>query len=326
MENPCYYRHKVTASFDKVKNKIVAGQYEPNTRKVMVVKDDQCEHKLAQKIIKDTVSIANKYNMTVFPQNGLLRHIQIRVGYHTQEVMVTLVVRDYPFKGSAQFARAMVKQNKEITTVVYNVNKRDTPIVLGDQFFTAFGPGFIFDELDGLRFKLSPSTFYQVNPVMTEKLYQKAIGLAQLKGTDKVLDTYCGIGTITLCLAKHVKEAVGVELNPQSVRNAHDNARVNQISNATFIQADSTDFMLQQTNSDFNILFMDPPRSGSTPEFLEAAIQCNFEKIIYISCNPITLKRDLEILKPHYKLDQVVGVDMFPMTEHVESVVLMTRE
>lgn len=324
MKNPFYYRHKVTASFDKKGNRVIAGQYEPKSRKV-VQQSNKLEHKLAQKIIRDAVSLANKYKMPVYSQGGYLRHIQIRIGYHSKEVMVTIVVSDLMFKGSRDFARALVKMNPEITTVVYNLNKRDTPIVLGHQNQVSYGSGFIFDSLCNLKFKLSPDTFYQVNPEMTEILYNKAIELAELKSTDSVLDTYCGIGTITLCLSKHVNSVTGVELNKQSVINARENARMNQIENASFIEEDSTEYLKQLTDNPYTILFMDPPRSGSTPEFLNSAIKSNFEKIVYISCNPKTLKRDLKLLEQDYKTTKIVGVDQFPMTDHTEVIAVLEK-
>lgn len=326
MKNPFYYRHKVTASFDKRGNKVIAGQYEPKSRRIVVDGDNKLEHKLAQKIIIDAVRLANKYKVPVFSQGGYLRHIQVRVGYHSREVMVTIVVSDLMFKGSRDFSRALVKLNPEITTVTYNLNKRDTPIVMGYQDVTSYGPGFIYDSCCGLKFKLSPNTFYQVNPEMTEILYAKAIELADLKPTDKVLDTYCGIGTITLCLAKHVDVSTGVEHNKQSILNAKENALMNKITNTHFIEADSTEYLQKLTDNPYNILFMDPPRSGSTKEFLSAAIHQKFEKIVYISCNPRTLKRDLKLLEGHYKLTKLVGVDQFPLTQHCEVIVMLERE
>lgn len=329
MENPFYYRHKVIASFELRNKKVISGLYRQKSRRVVSTQSCLIENLVARKIINTTTQLLDRFQYRIYNLDkhfGLFRHILVRVGYHTNEVMVVLVVSDQEVPGRKRLVNELLKKHPEITTIVFNVNKRKTPIVLGEKNITAYGPGFIYDKIGDFKFKLSPQSFFQVNPFMTERLYAEAIELANLNSMDRVLDTYCGIGTITMSLAQKVKSVVGVELNPQAIKDAVLSSKLNKIENVQFIQADSTEYMKNLVNHQFDVLFMDPPREGSTAEFLQSAIELNFKKIVYISCNPITQKRDVDLLQSHYQIKEFVGVDQFPFTDHVESICVLERK
>ena len=250
----------------------------------------------------------------------------IRRGHNSKEVMVILVLANTYFTGKKNFVKLLVKKHPEITTIVVNYNKRKSSVVLEGKYETIYGPGFIYDTLLGLKFKISPSSFYQVNSVQTEFLYKKVIELGDFKEGDRVLDAYCGIGTIGMIVSKYVREVIGVENNEKAIRDANINKKINSKENINFINADATEYIMENINEHFDKVIMDPPRAGSTREFLDALLKMSPEKIIYVSCNPDTLVRDLDVLVSKYRIDEVQPVDMFPFTKHVEALVLMTRE
>ena len=259
---------------------------------------------------------------------GLLRHVLIRRGFTSGEIMVVLVASSPVFPSKNNFVKALRKEHPEITTVILNVNDQNTSMVLGERNITLYGKGYIVDTLCGHTFAISPSAFYQVNPVQTEILYQTAMDYAGLTGKETVVDAYCGIGTIGIIAADKAKSVIGVELNPASVKDARNNARHNNIGNITFYQNDAERFLneMQEQNAKADVIFMDPPRAGSTQSFMASAISLNPDRIVYISCNPETLARDLEFFKKHqYTAEKIQPVDMFPFTTHMETVCLLTR-
>ena len=327
-DDPLRYRTKVTASFSLGKDKkLTSGHYEEGTRSVVPAKDCLLEDERAAALIRDLTELVRSFRFEPYDPKtgrGLLRHVQVRTSVRTGETMVTLVTGTPVFPSRQNFVKELRRRHPEITTVVQNVNARPGSMVLGDRFQTLFGPGFIEDELLGLRFRLSPSAFYQVNGRMTGRLYETAIGFAGLTGTETVIDAYCGTGTIGLCAAGRAGEVIGVELNPDSVRDAQTNARRNKIENARFLCADAGDFLqeLALSGGKADVLFLDPPRSGSSPDFLAAAIRLRPSRIVYVSCGPDTLARDLRILTDGgFRAEKAVCVEMFPFTEHVETVV-----
>ena len=243
--------------------------------------------------------------------------------------MVVLVLGSPILPSSNNFVKALRKEHPEITTVVLNINDRKTSMILGEREKVLYGKGFIRDELCGCTFRISPKSFYQVNPVQTEILYQKAIEFAHLTGTESVIDAYCGIGTIGLIASGHAKEVVGVELNKDAVKDAILNAKENQIRNVRFFQGDAGEFMeaMAAEGNSMDVLFMDPPRAGSDEKFMASAVKMGPEKIVYISCNPETLARDLKYLtKKGYQVKKIQPVEMFAFTEHVETVVLLSQQ
>ena len=262
-------------------------------------------------------------------QYGLLRHVLIRHGFSTGEIMVVLVTASPVFPSKNNFVKALRKVHPEITTVVQNINDRGTSMVLGTRDVVLYGKGFIEDKLCGCTFRISAQSFYQVNPVQTEILYQKAIEAAGLTGKETVLDAYCGIGTIGLIAASKAKQVTGVELNKEAVRDAIKNAKRNQTKNITFYCEDAGEFMLKMAAEDqqLDVVFMDPPRSGSSEVFLDCLAKLAPKKVVYVSCNPETLARDLRILKKKgYQMQETWPVDMFPFCDHIETVCLLSRK
>lgn len=332
MEEPEHYRCKVHAVFthDK-KGNPVSGIYREGTHDVVPIDSCLLEDQKADAIIASIRGMLKSFKIKTYDEDngyGLLRHVLIRIGKKTGEIMVVLVTVSPIFPSKNNFVKALLKEHPEITTIVLNVNDKQTSMILGDKEKPMYGPGFIYDECCGMRFKISPKSFYQVNPIQQEVLYNKAIELADLKGTEVALDCYSGVGTIGIIASPHVKEVISVELNPDAVKDAKLNAKINNVENITFYENDATRFMQQMADSGdkVDLVFMDPPRAGSTPEFISSMIALNPEKVVYISCSPDSLARDLELItKGGYKVKKAVPVDMFPFTRSIETVVCLTK-
>ncbi len=334
MENPWHYRNKIHASFARKRDgSIVSGIYEEGTHRLVPVEDCLIQDERANRIVRDLCGLFESFKIKVYNEDtgyGLVRHVLIRTGHVSGEVMVVLVCVSPVFPSKRNFVNALRKLHPEVTTVVLNVNDRRTSMVLGKRDIVLYGKGYIEDQLCGCTFAVSPQSFYQVNPVQTEILYQKAIEFADLHGTEKVLDAYCGTGTIGLIAAEYAGEVTGVELNPEAVRNAVSNAKRNQRKNIRFVQGDAGEYMQKMAaqRETMDVVLMDPPRAGSDEAFLSSLVTLAPEKVVYISCNPVTLARDLKYLGKHgYRVNRAVPVDMFPWTaeEHVETVVLLSR-
>ena len=334
MENPWHYRNKIHASFARKRDgSIVSGIYEEGTHRLVPVEDCLIQDERANRIVRDLCGLFESFKIKVYNEDtgyGLVRHVLIRTGHVSGEVMVVLVCVSPVFPSKRNFVNALRKLHPEVTTVVLNVNDRRTSMVLGKRDIVLYGKGYIEDQLCGCTFAVSPQSFYQVNPVQTEILYRKAIEFADLHGTEKVLDAYCGTGTIGLIAAEYAGEVTGVELNPEAVRNAVSNAKRNQRKNIRFVQGDAGEYMQKMAaqRETMDVVLMDPPRAGSDEAFLSSLVTLAPEKVVYISCNPVTLARDLKYLGKHgYRAKRAVPVDMFPWTaeEHVETVVLLSR-
>ena len=333
MEHPYYYRNKVHAVFDRDrKGNIISGTYREGTHQVVAVEDCLIEDEKSQKIIRTIRGMLRSFKIKTYDEDtgyGLLRHVLVRRGYTTGEIMVVLVLGSPILPSKNNFVKALRKEHPEITTVVLNVNDRKTSMVLGDREKAIYGPGFIRDQLCGCSFRISPKSFYQVNPAQTEVLYQTAIQYADLCGKETVIDAYCGIGTIGLIASKYAKRVIGVELNPDAVKDAKINAKENKITNAEFYQGDAGQFMVKMAanKEKADVVFMDPPRAGSDERFLSSVVKLAPKKVVYVSCNPETLARDLKYLIKHkYAVGKIQPVDMFPFCDHVETVVLMSRK
>ena len=332
MDNPYYYRNKVHAVFDTdKKGKVISGVYEARTHRVVNIDSCLIEDQRADKIIVTIRNMLKSFKIRTYNEDtrvGLMRHVLIRTGHKSGEIMVVLVLASHVFPSKNNFVKALLKAHPEITTVVMNVNNKRTSMVLGDREQTLYGKGYIEDTLCNKVFRISPKSFYQINAVQTEVLYSKAIELADLTGNETIIDAYCGIGTIGIIASGHVKKVIGVELNRDAVKDAITNAKRNKVKNAYIYNHDAGDFMNQMAKDkqSVDVVFLDPPRSGSTEQFLDAVVSIKPKKVVYISCNPVTLERDLSyIVKKGYEVKTVIPVDMFPGTEHVESVVLMSR-
>lgn len=332
MEDPYYYRNKIhsTFSYDK-KGQIISGFYQENTHNVINIDKCMIQDSKADEIIQTIKGFMRSFKMKPYDEDtrqGFLRHVLIKRGFSTGQVMVVLVVGTKIFPGKNNYIKALVKKHPEISTIIMNVNNRKTSVVLGDEEIVLYGKGYIEDILCGVKFQISAKSFYQVNPIQTDVLYNKAIEMGKLKGNETIIDAYCGIGTIGLIMASKVKDVIGVEVNKDAVKDAIRNAKQNNIKNAYFYNEDAGDFMvkLAMENKKIDLVMMDPPRAGSDEKFLSSLVKLSPEKIVYISCNPETQARDLRYLvKQGYRVEEIQPVDMFPQTEHVEAIVKIVK-
>lgn len=333
MKQPAHYRNKVHAVFgEDRKHNIISGTYEEKSHRIVPVDSCYIENQVADEIIMSIRELLPSFKIRPYNEDtgyGLLRHVLIRTGHATGQVMVVLVLSSPIMPSKNNFVKALLKLHPEITTIVVNVNDRDTSMILGDRQQVLYGKGYIEDKLCGKVFRISPKSFYQVNPVQTEKLYGKALEYAGLTGKETVLDAYCGIGTIGIIASDRAAQVIGVESNRNAVRDAISNARCNKIPNIRFYQNDAGKFLTEMAEQrvKLDVLLMDPPRNGSDEVFLDSAAAIRPGRIVYISCNPDTLVRDLQFLqKKGYKAKKCVGVDVFPFTDHIETVVLLQRK
>lgn len=333
MKEPYFYRNKIHSAVSMDKNrKLVSGIYEEYSHNVISV--DKCiiQDSIGDKITASILEIMKQLKLRPYNEdsgNGFMRHVLIKRGFATGEVMVVLIVASQMFPGRSEFVSVLRKKHPEITTIIMNVNNRKTSAVLGRDERVLFGKGYIEDKLCGCTFRISPKSFYQINPTQTEVLYGKAIEMAGLTGKETVLDAYSGIGTISIIAGKKAKEVLGVELNRDAVRDAITNAKLNKADSVKFINADAGDFMADMAKSrqKADVVFMDPPRSGSDEKFLSSLVKFAPKRVVYISCNPVTQQRDLKYLTKHgYKVKEIQPVDMFPQTWHVEAIVLLHRK
>ena len=336
MEQPYHYRNKVHWSFGMTRNGRrmcqTAGIYAEGTHKIVPIEECLIENETADAIIRDIRDLAASFKIRFYDedtQTGLLRHILVRTAHATGQVMVVLVLASPVLPGKNNLIRVLRGKHPEITTIVINVNDRSTSMILGDRETAAYGRGWIEDELCGRRFRISSRSFYQINSVQTEKLYQTAIGYAQLTGKETVIDAYCGIGTIGIAATGQAGEVLGIELNRDAVRDACANAKRNQTENIRFLNQDATACLLQMAadRRKADVVFMDPPRSGSTEAFMKSVAALSPERVVYISCGPDTLARDLKYFAElGYKARKAEAFDMFPFTAHVETVVQLSRK
>jgi len=290
------------------------------------------ENQKADEIILTVRKLIKDFKMKVYDEDsgyGLFRHVLIRTGHISGQILVVLVLASPILPAKNNFIKALRNAHPEITSIVLNVNDRKTSMVLGEREIILYGKGYIEDTLCGLTYRISPKSFYQVNPIQTEKLYQTAIDFAQLTGNEIVLDAYCGIGTIGMTAASKAKEVIGVELNKDAVKDAIANAKFNGIKNVRFYNKDASDFIVDmaQQKAKCDVIFMDPPRSGSTEKFMDCVALLAPKRVVYVSCDPQTLARDLKYLvKKGYKVEKIQPVEMFCFTKHTENVVVLERK
>jgi 23S rRNA (uracil1939-C5)-methyltransferase len=365
MQDPYHYRNKVASPYapgcrikddrqysvrgqkrkgknkPKVRREVLCGMYVKGTHHIIPTDDCLIENTTAKRIILAIRDLMTRYDIEPYDEDagtGFMRHAIVRVGHSSGEILVTLITNQREFPGAKNFAQELVKRVPEITTIVQNVNTRMTNVLLGNEGENVlYGPGFILDELCGLRFRISSHSFYQVNATQTEMLYRSAIGMAKLTGTETVIDAYCGTGTIGLVAAKGLfpgqcaGRVLGVDEVPSAIDDARNNARHNSIENADFFVDDAGPFMrtlaaTSQGEDGVDVLLMDPPRAGASEEFLAATCELAPGRIVYISCNPATQARDVDyLIQRGYHLVEIQPVDMFPHTNHVESVVSLAR-
>ena len=332
MDDPTHYRGKIQAAFKSRSGKVISGVYQSATRRIVEVEDCMLEDPCAAPILATIRKLCGSMKIRPFDLEsgqGFLRHVLIRRGFVSGEIMVVLVTAPGEFRSERSFVNELLRRHPEITTVVRNINPTDTALFLGNESHVLHGEGVITDRLCGLDFRISPRSFYQVNPVQTEVLYGKAREFAGLTGKETVIDAYCGTGTIGLTMASSAKEIIGVEVNRDAVADAIDNARRNGVVNAAFHAADAGQFMetMAAKGQTADVVITDPPRAGCSGKFLHSLMKLAPNRVVYVSCNPETLARDLYTLtKGGYKVKKMQPVDMFPFTSHVECVVSLTKK
>ena len=331
MKKPFCYRNKSQVPFSMVKGKIKYGFYKQDTHSIIQMDNCKIQSEESNEILKVIKCLLEKYKISAYEEDrrrGVVRHVLIKKGFATNQIMVVFVTNTDTFPNRKLLVKDLLKCFPNIKTIIQNVNTRDTNVILGEKEMVLFGSGYIEDILMGVRFKISSKSFYQVNPIQTEILYSKAIELADLKKTDRILDAYCGIGTIGLIASKNVDEVIGVEIVKDAIKDAKSNAILNKINNVNFVLADAGDFMVDfsKTSEKIDVVFVDPPRKGCDERFLNSIMKLSPQRIVYISCNPSTLARDLYTLKDKYDIKEIQPVDMFPHTFHVETIALLNKK
>jgi 23S rRNA (uracil1939-C5)-methyltransferase len=327
MDNPYDYRNKSHTTFGvNPQREVIGGLYAENTHELISMERCLIHDPNADAIWNTIKGMLKKSKMQPYDEDtgrGFLRHVLIKVGKVSGEIMVVLVVASPIFRGKNNFVKALLTAHPEIKTILMNVNNRNTSMVLGDQEKVLYGKGTITDTLCGLEFEISAKSFYQINPIQTEKLYAKVIEMAELTGRETVVDAYCGIGTIGLIASQKAGKVIGVELNKDAVRDAIKNSKRNGVKNARFYQGDAGEFMVQMAarGEKADVVVMDPPRVGSDEAFLSSVVKLKPKRVVYVSCNPETQARDMKYLVNNgYKVEHIQPVDMFPQTSHVECV------
>ncbi len=332
MDNPLHYRNKVQMAFTPLRGKTVSGVYQSARRAVVTTDSCFLDNKKSDEIIVTIRRLCQSFK--VFPVDlrsgkGFLHHVLVRNAFFGEGIMVVLVTGKGAFPSKEAFVKELLKAHPEITTVVRNINDSDKGLFLGEKSEILYGDGYVTERILGLSFRISPKSFFQVNPVQTEVLYKKAIEFANLTGKERVIDAYCGTGTIGLIMSAHAKEVFGVEINKDAVKDAKTNAEINGVDNISFFAADSGDFMddLKRNGERVDVVITDPPRAGCSGKFLSSLVALAPKRVVYISCNPETLARDLYTLRNGgYKVKKIQPVDMFPYTDHVETIVCLDKQ
>ena len=327
MENPYEYRNKIQVPIGRDPHgHIVSGFYRSGTHKIIPIDKCWIEDPKAGKIILELKKLMKEFHYSPYDEDtrsGLIRHVLIRTSYHYDEVMVTIVTNKDEFKGKNNFVKEFIRRCPNIKSLIQNINTRDTNVILGEKERTLYGPSVIKDSILGVDFLISSKSFFQVNPVQVEKLYGKALKFADLNKDENVLDAYCGIGTISLCASKYCKKVTGVEIVKEAIVDAKKNAKLNNIENAEFLLGDAGEVFEKLTSQGekYSTVFVDPPRKGLDQKFIDTLLRLKPEKVVYVSCDPETLARDIKLLSEQYIIQEVKPVDMFPMTFHVETIV-----
>ncbi len=332
MENPFHYRNKSQPVFRLTRDgKTVSGIYQSNNNGIAVTDCCLLENKRANEITVEIRKLMRSFKLQPADgkgSKGFLRSLLIRTGHKSGEIMVVFVTAGPIFPSKNNFVKALIKQCPDITTIVQSINDSDNFLTVGGRQTVLYGKGKITDTLCGCTFSISPSSFYQINPVQTERLYSIAMEFAHLTGEERVIDAYCGTGTIGIIASKKAGVVIGVETNKDAVRDAGENAKLNKCRNMSFACEDAGRFMrgLAENDMSADVVFADPPRSGCSKEFLDSVISLMPKRVVYISCNPETQVRDVKyMMKNGYKPEIVQPVDMFPHTKHIETIVSLTR-
>lgn len=330
MEVPYYYRNKLQYPIGKGKdNKAVMGVFAKRTHEIIPVENCLIQNQKAQKVAREVLNIINEQNISVYDektQKGSIRHVVIKIGIHTNEIMCIIVINEENIENEKEFVNKLTNKYPEIKTIIKNINKKNTNVILGDKNVVLYGDGYIYDTLGEYQFKISPMSFYQTNPIQTEILYKKAIEFADLNKEDILCDLYCGIGTIGIFASKYVKKVYGIEIIEEAIKAANENAKINQIDNIEFLAGDVEQVfekMLLEKNITPTVIIVDPPRKGLDNNTINNILKLEVKKVIYVSCNPATMVRDFRLLEEKYLVKKIQPVDMFPFTNHVECVAVL---
>ncbi|WP_283676145.1 23S rRNA (uracil(1939)-C(5))-methyltransferase RlmD [Clostridium perfringens] len=335
MENPWRYRNKVQLPIGLINGEVKIGFFAPRSHDIIDMESCLIQDEIGDKVVKLTREWIEKFNIRPYNVNGeydekgIVRHIMIRRGFTTNEVMIVLVTNGENLPHKEEFVDLMVKNIPGIKSVIQNINSKKTNVILGLESKTLWGEDTISDYIGDFRFNISPLSFFQVNPIQTEVLYGKALEYANLTGNEEVFDAYCGTGTITLFLSQKAKKVYGVEIIPQAIDNAWINAKENKVENVEFFVGESEVVIPDLINKGVkaDVVVVDPPRKGCDKKLLDAITNINAKKIVYVSCDPSTLGRDLKVLEENgYKTLEVQPVDMFPNTAHIENVALLIKK
>lgn len=326
METLDGYRNKVQYIMQYNGGRVNYGLYRSSDGKIVHVDNCMMEDKEIGSVCRTVRRLVDKYKLTVFDgRRGLVRHVMARKAFATGEILCAIVTTDGKFDCANEFAAELAKRIPSVKSVSRIINDTKTPLWMGGDEYVLYGDGYITDELCGCKFEISAKSFYQINPVQTEKLYNTAVELAGINEKSTIIDAYCGIGTVGIIAAKKKNcTLLGFDISEDSVRNAEANAKLNGVDKARFVCASDSSYTLKKEQSP-DVLFVDPPRAGCDRKFLSSVMRTQPKKIVYISCNPETLARDLATLKQAYKIGKIVPVDMFPGTRHCECVVELTR-
>lgn len=330
MNSPYYYRSKAQYPVATVDGKAVMGFYKERSHEIVPIKECMLQNRQAENIAMEVLEFIKEFNIQVYNENtkqGLIRHIMTRYSKSTGETMVVIVARENNLPHKDELVNRLKKYDG-FAGLALNINPQDTNVVLGNKNIFLYGKSRIIESIGGLKYYISPQSFFQVNPIQTEILYSKALEFANLQGDELVIDAYCGVGTISLFLARRAKQVIGIEVVEKAVEDAKENAELNKISNTDFIAGKSEDIMKDLKNREItpDVIVVDPPRKGCDDAVLDSIIDMAPERIVYVSCNPATLARDLKKLSKKYCIKEVQPVDMFPRTSHIECVVLLKRK
>ena len=335
MENPWRYRNKVQLPIGLINGEVKIGFFAPRSHDIIDMESCLIQDEIGDKVVKLTREWIEKFNIRPYnvdgeyDEKGIVRHIMIRRGFTTNEVMIVLVTNGEKLPHKEEFVDLMVKNIPGIKSVIQNINSKKTNVILGLESKTLWGEDTISDYIGDFRFNISPLSFFQVNPIQTEVLYGKALEYANLTGNEEVFDAYCGTGTITLFLSQKAKKVYGVEIIPQAIDNAWINAKENKVENVEFFVGESEVVIPDLINKGVkaDVVVVDPPRKGCDKKLLDAITNIDAKKIVYVSCDPSTLGRDLQVLEENgYKTLEVQPVDMFPNTSHVENVAKLIKK
>ncbi|MGN1327914.1 MAG: 23S rRNA (uracil(1939)-C(5))-methyltransferase RlmD [Clostridia bacterium] len=330
MSNPYNYRNKAQypVGFDG-EGKPAIGVFAQRTHTIIPIQKCMIQTEISQEIANTILEFIKEKNIPVYNeknQTGLIRHIVIKVGKYTNQIMCILVLNNKTFKEEKELVELLCRKYPNIKTIVKNINSKNTNVILGAENINLYGNGYIEDKLGEYTFKISPMSFYQVNPVQAEVLYNIAIEAAKLSKNDILFDLYCGIGTIGIFASKYVSKVYGIEIVPQAIQDAKENAEINNVHNAEFMVGDvevAFDELINKKNIIPTAIIVDPPRKGLDSKTIENILKIKPEKLVYISCNPATMVRDLAVMEEIYKIQKIQPVDMFPFTKHIECVSLL---